>query len=315
VSFLKIKLRSPIVIVIGLFFVSQLSSAQVSEEKSFFYQADSFSQARLNGMMTSTVSGSAISITILSKQWYSDYETVPFHWFNDNDQWLLMDKLGHGVTSYYGGVYGYNALRWTGLSEKKSLLLGGGYGFLFLLSTELMDGFSSGWGASPGDFIANGLGTALFIGQQHFFNRQIVTPKFSFWQSDYSKYRPEILGTSLGNEWLKDYNGQVYWLSFSPWQARRRNGSYTSNWISVAFGYSGDGMLGGSENPIFNQAGESLPYFDRKREFYLSVDLNLQNIRTKSAFWNMVIKGFSFVKIPTPALILNGGKLGFVPII
>ena len=118
-SFLKIKLRSPIVIVIGLFFVSQLSSAQVSEEKSFFYQADSFSQARFNGMMTSTVSGSAISITILSKQWYSDYETVPFHWFNDNDQWLLMDKLGHGVTSYYGGVYGYNALRWTGLSEKK----------------------------------------------------------------------------------------------------------------------------------------------------------------------------------------------------
>lgn len=303
--------KSPIVLIIGLFFITQTGVSQ--HQSKLFERVDSLSNSRFAGMMATAVSGSAITIGLLSKEWYSEYEKVPFHFFNDNDEWLQMDKIGHGVTAFYGGVYGYNALKWTGLSEWKSIWLGGTYGFTFLLATEIMDGHSSAWGASGGDLFSNGLGTGLFISQQLIFHRQIITPKFSYWPSDFAQYRPSVLGDSHGNRWLKDYNGQVYWLSFSPLK-RKKNGRVMNHWLALAFGYSGNGMLGGSKNPRFNSSGEELPEFDREREFYLSLDLNFQNIKTKNAFVNMILKGVSFVKIPAPAIKLRGGKLGFSPL-
>ncbi|MBI3233529.1 MAG: hypothetical protein HYZ42_05725 [Bacteroidetes bacterium] len=34
----------------------------------------------------------------LSQGWYTQ-NSVSFHWFNDSDEWLLMDKVGHFFTS------------------------------------------------------------------------------------------------------------------------------------------------------------------------------------------------------------------------
>ena len=32
--------------------------------------------------------------------WYKDYEQSSFHFFNDNPQWLQMDKFGHAYSTY-----------------------------------------------------------------------------------------------------------------------------------------------------------------------------------------------------------------------
>jgi hypothetical protein len=40
-----------------------------------------------------------------------------------------------------------------------------------------------------------------------------ITPKFSFHTTQYAQYRPNVLGSSLAEQILKDYNGQTYWLS------------------------------------------------------------------------------------------------------
>lgn len=282
-------------------------------ELKLFEISDSISNVRTWSVAGVSTIGTSTVLSVLSKEWYSDYPTVPFHFFNDNNEWLQMDKLGHGVAAFYGGYYGYNVLRWAGVKEYNSIYYGGMYGFAFLLATEVMDGLSSAWGASLGDLSANGLGTSLFIAQQLCFHRQIVTPKFSYWPTEYSKYRPALLGSNDWNRWLKDYNGQVYWLSFSL-ADMSIDSKFFPKWFSLAIGYSGDGMLGGSDNPSFNEKGEELPVFNRQRELYLSVDLNFQNIKTKSAFLNSFLKSISFLKFPAPTIRFAKNGLQFMPI-
>lgn len=303
--------KSPIVIIIGFFFMHQFCFAQTPTK--LFEIPDSVSKVRIWSVGSISSLGTGVTLGVLSKEWYSDYETVPFHFFNDNDEWLQMDKLGHGLASFYGGYYGYNVLRWSGVKEKKSIFYGGMYGFSFLLATEIMDGFSPAWGASGGDVLSNGVGTGLFMVQQLYFHKQIITPKFSYWPSKYANYRPSLLGNSHWNRWLKDYNGQVYWLSFSL-SDMNVNPKFFPKWLSLAIGYSGDGMVGGASNPFFNEEGEALPTFNRQREMYVSIDLNFQNIKTKSHFFNAFLKGISFVKFPAPAFRFRKEGVKFIPI-
>src|SRR3989344_8391817 len=152
------------------------------------------------------------SIT-LYQAWYKDYNTGTFHAFNDNTEWLQMDKVGHTLTTFQIGNAGYHACKWSGMAEKKSILIGGTSGFAYMSIIEVMDGFSEGWGFSWGDMGCNATGTGLFIAQQYFWKEQRIKLKFSFHQSEYWKYRPNLLGENLGQQWLKDYNGQSYWLS------------------------------------------------------------------------------------------------------
>jgi hypothetical protein len=38
--------------------------------------------------------------------WYQDYQGKKFHVFNDNSEWLQVDKVGHATTSYFMGKLG-----------------------------------------------------------------------------------------------------------------------------------------------------------------------------------------------------------------
>lgn len=289
---------------IGLFFVLNSNASSYNQ---LLANSDSLNHKRLWGLGTTASVGTGVTLAVLSKSWYSDYEVVPFHFFNDSKDWLLMDKLGHGLSAYYGGLYGYNALKWTGLSNKKSVWIGGMYGYAFLLATETFDGFSSGWGASPADLLANTLGTALFVAQQLKFKKQIIMPKFSFSYTEFAQYRPGLLGSSYYDRWLKDYNGQTYWLSASFADLNIRS-KYLPKWLAVSFGYGADGMLGGEFNPVEGSNGSTLPVYDRTRAYYMSLDINWLAIQTKSKFWNAVLKGVSFIKLPFPAIGYEKGR-------
>lgn len=258
---------------------------------------------RLIGVSVSAGALYAISMTGLYKLWYADYPQSSFHFINDCGQWLSMDKIGHTVTSYWIGRIGYESLRWSGLERKKAIWYGGTWGFVYLTTVEIFDGFSEEWGASVCDVAANTLGSAIFIGQQFLWDEQRITTKFSFHQTDYAQYRPDLLGENFMESLLKDYNGQTYWVSaniasFLP------EGSRFPGWLDVSFGYSGEGMLGAKSNPD-EYNGEPLPDFDRYSQYLLSLDVDLTKIKTKNETVRLLLNLVGFIKIPFPAVEFN----------
>ena len=236
----------------------------------------------------------------LNDLWYKDYPKSSFHWINDNSNWLQMDKVGHATTAYQVGMLGKDLMEWGGVSEKKALWYGGLYGAFFLTTVETLDGFSEGWGASWGDLIANTSGTFVFIGQELLWKEQRIQMKYSFKTSEYAKYRPDLLGSNFLQQSLKDYNGQVYWLSFNINSFKKTS---LPDWLNVAIGYGAGGMYNG--NP--DEEGTH-------REFYASLDINLRNIKTDKKFLDKTLKILSFIKVPMPAFKLSQNKLTFYPL-
>lgn len=280
----------------------------------------SFSQDTLNVRRLKTVVASEAIIYTgtmigLSQLWYKDQTSSNFHFFNDNDEWLYMDKMGHTMTSYYIGKVGFETLKWTGLSTKKSIWYGGTLGFAFLSTVEIFDGFSNGYGFSTGDMFANALGSGLFIGQQLAWDEQRILLKYSFYPTGYASKRPNLLGENFLQQTLKDYNGQTYWLSVNV-ASFLNDDSKFPKWLNVAVGYGADGMLGGRNN-VFVSNNHYFDYSDiqRQKQFYLSLDVDLTRIKTKNKFTAGLLQTFGFIKFPFPALMLEeSGKFKLLPI-
>lgn len=236
--------------------------------------------------------------------WYAGYEQSPFHFLNDNAEWLQMDKAGHATSAYHVGLIGYEALRLAGLDEKKSLLYGAPFGFIFLSTVEIFDGLSAGWGFSWGDMAANALGAGLFMGQQALWHEQRIAMKYSYHNTQFPQYRPNLLGSNLPERMLKDYNGQTIWLSFNLKSLFLGKESKFPSWINLAFGYSAEGMTGGFSN-VNQYNGQAIPEFTRTRQFILSPDIDLTRIPVENKFLKTTLKVLSFIKIPMPAIMLD----------
>jgi Predicted periplasmic lipoprotein (DUF2279) len=102
----------------------------------------------------------------LNQLWYADYPKSDFHFINDNNEWLQIDKLGHLFSAYHLGSVSSNTLVWSGISKKNQIIYGATFGFAFLTAVEVLDGYSSEWGASIGDVTANASGTCFLISQE-----------------------------------------------------------------------------------------------------------------------------------------------------
>lgn len=290
-----------------IFILLLLSAQQLS------FAGDSLSVVRKRKLTLgiSSVAITAGSLVYLNQAWYQQYSTSTFHTFNDNDEWFQMDKYGHTFTNYQTGRLMMNAMEWAGYSKKKQLIVGGLSGFAYMSAIEVMDGYSSGWGFSWGDMAANALGSGLAIGQKAWWNEQRVQLKFSFYSSGYAKYRTDLLGESFATQILKDYNGQIYWLSINPSSFMKKESKFP-RWLNVAFGYGANGMLGARYNNILvvDEDGTT-HYFDRYRQGYFSLDVDLTRIKTKSKVLRSVFSCLNIIKIPFPNLELSEGKLKF----
>ncbi len=270
---------------------------------SFFKPSDSLNKQRRNAVVISEVAISATALVGLNQLWYADYPKSSFHTTNDNSEWLQMDKIGHVFSSYHLGSFGANALKWSGASEKSQLIYGATLGFVFLSSVEVLDGNSSQWGFSFGDLAANAGGTVLYVSQELLWKEQRIVPKFSFHTTKYADARPEVLGSSLSEQLLKDYNGQTYWLSANLHSFFKT--SKLPKWLNLAVGYGADGMISGNET-IDNTA--SIPNQERIRQFYLSFDADLTKIKTKSHLLKTVFALFNTIKIPAPTFEISNSQ-------
>ena len=274
-----------------------------SNSQSVITDSSSVNKARLRAVIISETAIFAGSLTGLYALWYKNYPMNSFHFFNDNGEWNQMDKISHAGASYYIGKVGYEALKWSGVKEKKAIWYGGLYGSAFLLTIEILDGFSAEWGFSYGDLCANTLGSAMFISQQLAWHEQRVVFKFSSHPTDYAQYRPDLFGSNFPQRIMKDYNGWTYWLSGNISSFLPKSSGFPK-WLNIAVGLGADGMTGTFDNAK-TYKGKPLPDFTRSRQFYLSLDIDLTRIPTKSKTLDKLFDVIGFIKIPFPALEYN----------
>ncbi|WP_188049635.1 DUF2279 domain-containing protein [Flavobacterium sp. GP15] len=259
--------------------------------------SDSLNHIRKNTVLISEIAIGAGTLIGLNQLWYADYPRSNFHFINDNSDWLQMDKAGHAFSSYHLGRLSSEMLKWSGVSKRKQLLYGSGVGFVFLTAVEVLDGYSSQWGASTGDIIANASGTALYVSQELIWNEQRITPKFSFHTTKYADLRPDVLGSSFSEQILKDYNGQTYWLSFNLYSFAK--GTKIPKWLNLAVGYGAEAMISANQknNSIYSSTG-TRPF----RQFYLSLDINLTKINTNSSLLKTLFSVINTIKVPAPTI-------------
>ena len=286
------------------------SIAQQRDSSTFWTPSETFNKKRFHTVVITEATLGTTALIGLDQLWYADYPRSSFHLINDNGDWLQMDKFGHAMTAYYIGVVGIDVMDWTGVDHKKAVWYGGLLGFTFLTSIEVLDGLSEEWGASPGDVLANSLGASLAIGQDLLWREQRIVMKYSFHQSRYADIRPDLLGDDFIESSLKDYNGQTYWLSANL--ASFVKHKKIPQWLNIAVGYGIDGVITGSPDDEHRQ---EFPSYQRQRQFYLSLDIDLRKIRTKSRFLNAAFRLVNFIKVPAPTIEFNEkGKVKVYPL-
>jgi Predicted periplasmic lipoprotein (DUF2279) len=248
------------------------------------------------------------SYMILQQAWYSQYPQTHFHFFNDNREWLQMDKVGHAFTNYQISRNVFNAYMNTGYDRKKASRYAAITSLSYMTGIEMLDGFSKQWGFSYGDFGANFLGTSMFFLQENFFQKQFVQLKFSYRNSPYSKYNSAQLGDNFQQRVLKDYNGQTYWLSFNTNHIFNVYNGF-SNVFGFSFGYGVEQMVSAkTNNSLVNN-------FHPQRKFLFSFDADLKQVKWKRSWMKKLAEYLSIIKIPMPTLEVKGnGKIKLHPI-
>ena len=246
--------------------------------------------------------------TALGVSWYANQPTSHFRFFNDNNEWMLTDKMGHAHTAFIFSATGVEVLKSLGLPKKKATIYGSLAGIIFQTPIELMDGFVSTYGASWGDMLANVSGSGFALGQYALWDEIRIVPKFSYIKTNFPQITPakSLLGSSNMDYWLKDYNGQVYWLSVSPKKFLPKSSKFPS-FLAFAIGTGATNMLRAEYDKNVELGYK--PY----RSYYLSIDFDLRAIKTKKVWLRHFLHTLNYVRIPLPSLSYSGNKgFGFV---
>ncbi|MEX0635562.1 MAG: DUF2279 domain-containing protein, partial [Ferruginibacter sp.] len=249
----------------------------------------------------------------LYHSWYKNYPQSSFHFYNDIKEWRGMDKIGHVYSAYAESKVSMELWRWTGISRKKRIWLGGMSGAVYQTAIEVLDGFSAEWGWSWGDFAANIAGSGLLVAQELAWDEQRIQMKWSFHRKSYddpmlNERSDELFGKSAAERILKDYNGQTYWLStnLEPFFPKSR----LPNWLQISVGTGVEGLFGGYENIGRDENGEVVfdrTDIERRRQWYLAPDVDLTKIKTKKKGIKVALQILNIFKFPTPSLEYSNG--------
>lgn len=271
-------------------------------------------KSRVRLVAISNIVGYSAILAGLNAEWYANYPRSSFHFFDDNAEWLQVDKVGHLYSAYIESRTSMELWRWTGIDRKKRIWYGGLSGAAYQTVIELLDGFSTEWGWSWGDFGANILGSGTLIAQELAWDDQRIKIKFSFHKTNYdapelNNRANKIFGKTLAERFIKDYNAQTYWASVNL-----RSFFPKTNlppWLALAVGYGAEGMFGARDNIGKDDNGEII--FDRSdvkryRQWYLSPDVDFTKIKTNKKSVRFLLTVLSAFKFPAPSLEFSKGK-------
>ena len=280
---------------------------QVMVAPFYFKEVHPKSKNRIRLVTAGNIAGYGLAMAGFYSAWYKDYPQSGFHFFNDNKEWLQVDKVGHMYGAYIESKGSMEMWKWAGLPRKQRIWIGGLSGAVYQTVIETLDGFSAEWGWSWGDFTANILGSSLLVSQELLWDEQRVDLKFSFHRKDYGESMlntraDSLYGKNILNKMIKDYNGQTYWLS-----ANLKSFFPKSNlpaWLNVAVGYGAEGMFGAEENRWKNSEGNYINRYDieRYRQWYIAPDINFTKIKTKSKFLKATFFVLNSFKFPMPSI-------------
>lgn len=285
-------------IILILFLFSSESFASMSDtitkDTSYF---------RSNALLISSYSGRSLFLgTIPCLGDFRKSGSSEFRFKDNLGGYLEVDKFIHLYGTYVSSNLFYHELVSAGINRDKALILGGAMGFTLFLPKEFFDGFCEDGGFSITDLTFNAIGPLFFTGQEFLFGKQLIRIKTSFSKSLYSEQANGYLGNNFFERYFKDYNGHSYWFSFNA--KLLFPGSKLPEWISIAAGYSANGMFGENEN-IQIYDGIIIPETQRYRQYLLSMDIDWSKINLKSRFLKALFYGFNFIKIPFPTMEIN----------
>jgi hypothetical protein len=237
--------------------------------------------------------GSGIAVHIYQRNaWWKDQRQA-FHFVNDNNYALGMDKIGH---FYAGNLLAHafsSGLEAGNLTIEQSALYGSAASLLFELYVEIEDGYGPDWGFSPGDLAGDVLGAAFSLSQYYYPFLKNFQTRFSYIPSD--KMRN---GTHRGGNMIDDYEGQKYWLSF-----RMKNllpegvSNYWPSFLMLSVGM-GVSNLDGSGGGI--------------REFFVAFDLDAEEIPLYGKGWQFVKNTLNYFHFPMPGIRVSPDAVFFV---
>ena len=289
----------------------------------FFETPDSFNNSRFWIATAGTATAYTATVIGLSQAWYANHERSSFHFKDDWGEWENVDKMGHLFASYMYSTWMAGVARWTGIAPEKADWVGVGTAMVFQTTIEVLDGFSDKWGFSWSDMLFNAIGAGAYITQQKLWKEQRILFKFSTTPINYPDYTvystdgeasmmleqrvDQLYGTSFVERLLKDYNAQTIWASVNIHSFLREESRFPK-WLNFAVGYGANNMFGGYSN---NWGFEGHAYelstidFPRHSQYYLSLDVDLRKIKTRSPFVRTLLDVLNVIKIPAPAVEFN----------
>ena len=224
-----------------------------------------------------TVGGVALSsyaaayAFVFAEGWW-DNDSSHFHFENDFDYALNLDKFGHFAAGVILGETFYEGYRWAGLSEFKSYLFAGLSAMATHIAIDVKDGYSPAWGFSIFDVLSGTLGGFLPMAERYVPIFKYVDLKWSYWINSTYYY--------------DKHTHKPYRLLPSAVQ------KYYPSWLAFAAGLSID------EKAMDFHADDK----DRHREVYLALDYDLEAFRPQSRWARTLIKYLNYFKLPAPAI-------------
>ena len=223
---------------------------------------------------------------VFDKGWW-DEQGNHFHFENDFDYALNLDKFGHFASGVAMGELFYEGYRWAGATEFQSYLFAGFSAMMTHIAIDVKDAYSPRWGFSVFDVLSGTLGGFLPMAERYVPLFKYVDLKWSYWINTKAYYRQ---GEGHSKVFTDDYCNQTFWASFKPYRllpAGTR--TYYPSWLAIAAGLSID------EKSFTHEPHP-------RREVYIALDYDLEAFRPQGRMARTVIKWLNYFKLPAPAV-------------
>ena len=172
---------------------------------------------------------------VFQKGWW-DEQGSDFHFENDFDYALNLDKFGHFASGVMMGESFYEGYRWAGISEFYSYLFAGFSAMATHIAIDVKDGYSPEWGFSIFDVLSGTLGGFLPMAERYIPVFKYVDLKWSYWINTKAYYRQSKTGV-----FTDDYCNQTFWASFKVYRMLPKAArEYYPSWLAIAAGLSID---------------------------------------------------------------------------
>ena len=224
---------------------------------------------------------------VFEKGWWDD-ERSHFHFENDFDYALNLDKFGHFAAGVVLGEFFYEGYHWAGVSEFQSYLFAGLSALATHIAIDVKDGFAPEWGFSIFDVLSGGLGGFLPMAERYVPLFKYIDLKWSYWINSNAYYDQNHHASN--GVFTDDYVNQTFWLSVKPYRLLPESArKYYPSWLAIAVGLSID-------EKVFTK--EPHP----RREVYIALDYDLEAFRPQSRFARFAVKMLNYFKLPAPTI-------------